>query len=235
MKAIILAGGAGLRLRKVIKDLPKSMAPISGRPFLEYLILQLKKWEIEEVILSIGYKGEVIKSFFGNGKKWGVEIIYCEEKQPLGTAGALRQAVNLTSDREFFSLNGDSFVDLDYNQIVAYHRQKGAVATIGLVGVNEVSRYGKVEINKDGKILRFREKSAARAGFINAGVYFFAREVIKDIPERKVSIEKEIFPRLVGRGLYGFVTKGFFVDIGVPKDYLSLCNNPKPFMWAVRV
>src|SRR3989304_3798957 len=113
MKAVILAGGEGTRLREIIKDVPKPMAPVGGRPFLEYLILQLARWDFRKIILSIGYRGSIIKSYFGNGEQCGVNIKYSEEYEPLGFGGALRKAAQMIEDEQFIAMNGDSFFDID--------------------------------------------------------------------------------------------------------------------------
>lgn len=233
MKAVILAGGFGLRLRETVKNLPKAMAPITGRPFMEYLILQLKKWGVNEIILGVGYLKEKIKSYFGNGKQWDVHIVYSEENKPLGTGGALKKAVRLIDDEEFLVMNGDSFLDLNFNRIISLHRKRKAVATIGLTCVDDLSRYGKVEINSRNEVIKFAEKSSVIGRFINGGVYVFTRKIINCIPMGKVSLENDVFPALINQGLYGMTTKGFFVDIGVSQDFFDLCKNPEKLLNAV--
>lgn len=227
MKAIILAGGLGTRLREVIKDVPKPMAPIAGRPFLEYLVLQLVQWKMKEIILSIGYKGDVIKAYFGNGKKFGVKIRYSEEKEPLGTGGAIRESLTYIDDKEFIIMNGDTFLNVDFHKLVSCHSDWHAKATIGLVHTQNTSRYGRVERNEHGEVVRFLEKSSVRDGLVNGGVYIFRREVFNGISSGNVSLEKEILPSLVNHGLYGIIVHGFFIDIGVPYDYLTLYHEPK--------
>ncbi|MEP9411284.1 MAG: NTP transferase domain-containing protein [Candidatus Brocadia sp.] len=227
MKAIILAGGLGTRLRKVINDVPKPMAPIGGRPFLAYLVLQLVQWKTKEIILSIGYKGDVIKAYFGNGKRFGVKFRYSEEKEPLGTGGAIRKSLTYLDDKQFIVMNGDSFLNVDFHELVSCHSDWHAKATIGLVHTQNTSRYGRVERNEHGEVVRFLEKSPERDGLINGGVYIFHREVFTNIPSGNVSLEKKILPSLVNQGLYGVIVNGFFVDIGVPHDYLALYKEPE--------
>ena len=227
MKAIILAGGEGIRLRGIINDVPKPMASIANKPFLEYLILQVSKWNIKDIVLSVGYKKETIKSYFTTGDKWGVKILYSEEDEPLGTGGAIREAAKLIDDEDFIVMNGDSFLDIDFNQLITFHKSKRAITTIGLVHVDNTSRYGKVKINDKGEVIRFVEKSVCNNGFVNGGVYIFNSEVINGIPPGKVSLESEVFLNLIKKGLYGMIVSGFFVDMGVPKDYLCLCKNPR--------
>lgn len=233
MKAIILAGGAGLRLKEIIKDVPKPMAPVGSRPFLEYLVLQLVKWGIKEIIFSVGYNKNVIKSYFCNGEKFNARITYSEEDKPLGTGGAIKNAFGLIDDKEFIVMNGDSFLDLNFNDFISFHKKQNAIATIGLTCVNDISRYGMVEIDGKGEITRFTEKNTGKHGFVNGGVYIFKREIVENIPAGTVSLENTVLPALINHGLYGLVAKGFFVDIGVPNDYLFLCKNHDKLQSAV--
>ena len=235
LKAIILAGGLGTRLRDVIKDVPKPMASIAGKPFLEYLVLQLARWKIKEIIFSIGYKGDVIKAHFGNGKYFGVNIRYSEEKEPLGTGGAIRESLTYIDDKQFIVMNGDTFLSVDFHELVSSHYAWHAKATMGLVQTQGTSRYGRVERNEEGKVVRFMEKSPEMDGLINGGVYIFTSDVFTSIPSGNVSLEKEILPFLVNQGLYGIVVNGFFVDIGVPHDYLNLNNKPKRLHDALKL
>jgi D-glycero-alpha-D-manno-heptose 1-phosphate guanylyltransferase len=222
MKAVILAGGKGLRLRRVIKGIPKPMAVVSGKPFLEYLILQLKAWGIKHIVLSIGYKGKVIRQYFQDGKKWGVRIVYSQEAIPLGTAGALSKALQLSCERVWYVLNGDSYFDCNFANLKRFHAKRKALVTMGLVSVRERGRFGAVTVNKDNSIKGFREKDMQGVGLVNSGVYCVDRRLLKEIPRGRVSLENDIFPRLIGHGLYGFPSKGFFVDIGIPLDYRRL-------------
>lgn len=233
MKAIILAGGQGSRLREILKDIPKPMAPVAGKPFLEYLILQLIRWNIREIIFSIGYKGDVIKSYFGNGKKWEIRILYSEEKKPLGTGGAVKETSRLINDEQFFVMNGDSFFDIDFYALIDFHRGNNAMVTMGLAHINDTSRYGRVETNENGRVVGLMEKGIEGEGTINSGIYIFNHEIADVIPSGNVSLEKEVLPVLIGQGLYGMMVRGFFVDIGTPEDYLDLCKNPEKLMHIV--
>jgi D-glycero-alpha-D-manno-heptose 1-phosphate guanylyltransferase len=234
MRAVILAGGEGLRLRNVVKNAPKPMARIAGRPFLEYLILQLIRWNIKEIVLSIGYKGGMIKSYFGNGKKWDVEILYSEEIIPLGTGGALKKASSFIDSDRFVVMNGDSFFDADLTKLIEIQNKRNAIATIALTSVENKSRYGSVDVNNDHVVLRFIEKDTGGYGFINGGIYLFQRNVIDMIRDGNVSLEKEVLPLLVGKGLYALTMKGAFVDIGTPDDYLNLYDKPEMLLEAIK-
>jgi NDP-sugar pyrophosphorylase family protein len=228
MQALILAGGAGTRLRPVLPQLNKPMAPVAGKPFLEYLLLQLKKYEIEEVTLCVGYKADLIQASFATGARWGIQVSYSYETDFLGTAGALKLAEKFVHEEDFFVLNGDSLFDIDLHGLMHYHREMKARATLALAYVEDTQRYGAVGLNELGHIVSFIEKPQVNAAsLINGGVYVFAREVLDFIPEgQAVSLEKDILPKLIGRGLYGLPSTGYFVDIGVPADYMRLQSSP---------
>jgi len=219
MKTVILAGGRGQRLKSVVDDRPKPMAEINDRPFLEYLILQLKRWHLTDIILSIGYKGEIIKKHFGDGSKWSVSIQYSEEVEPLGTGGAIGHAKELIETDFFIVINGDSFLELDYSEFIRFHKTNNGIATIALTEVDDVSRFGTVSFEEGYRIKSFNEKCSAGRGYINGGIYCFQKEILDHIPERNVSLEREVFPKLLAYGVYGFKTEGFFMDIGTPESY----------------
>ena len=227
MKAIILAGGEGKRLRSVVNDIPKPMAPINKKPFLEYLILQLKKQNVKDVIISIGYKGGIIKDYFQNGDNWDINIEYSEEGKPLGTGGALRKAGELIDDEQFIVMNGDSFFDIEFKQLISFHEEKQAVATISLAYAETIERYGHVEIGNNGEITKFVEKgNSVSAGHVNGGIYILNSELINKIPLGQVSLETEVLPNLINRGLFGMKFKSFFIDIGKPEEYQRICKEP---------
>jgi len=218
--AIILAGGLGTRLREVVCDRPKVLATVNERPFLQYLLDQLLENGIRQAVLGTGYMGEQVESAFGNQYRT-LQLSYSREPRPLGTAGALRHALPLLGTEELLVLNGDSFCDFDYQGFRAFHRKKGASMSLCLARVPDVARYGAVQVDQQGRITDFVEKGAlAGAGSINAGIYLLKRAVIESVPAAgAVSLEKEVIPELIGAGLFGFRTRGRFIDIGVPEDY----------------
>lgn len=221
IKAAILAGGLGSRLRSVVSDRPKVMAEIGGRPFLEYLLHKLEKAGISQVVLCTGHMGERIRDTFGDAHGQ-LGLYYSCEMVPLGTGGALRYALNLLDSESVLVMNGDSYCDADLNAFWEFHQSKGAKATLLLVkSADRGGRYGHVRINSKGQVVSFDEKSEhAAAGWINAGIYLLKKELILSIPEgKRVSLEEEMFPPLIGMGLYGFQSDGLFIDIGVPEDY----------------
>lgn len=221
MKAVILAGGFGTRLRSVVSEVPKGMASVAGKPFLEYQIKWLVVQGIEDIILCLGYMAEKIIEHFGDGKAFGVHITYSVENEPLGTGGALRLAKDLLPSR-FLVLNGDTIVDMPVKEMIIAHNASGAIFSIALVRVDNVAAYGEVVIDKNGRVHAFREKGRHGPGLINAGLYIMEKSILDAIPPGwACSLEKEVLPRLLaeGRPIYGFVNQGYFLDIGTPENY----------------
>lgn len=218
MQACILVGGLGTRLRSVLPDLPKPMAPIGTQPFLHHLIAHLHRWGITDVVLLTGYKHEVIERYFGHSYL-GSTIAYSVEHTPLGTAGAVRNALDSIASDQLIVINGDTFFPCDLQLLMQFHAQKGAECTIGLKMLEDCSRYGTVEFSDDYRVTRFAEKDVCGgAGFINAGVYVFRTAFVARIPsDRPVSMETEVLPAAL-RG-YALPLAAPFIDIGVPEDY----------------
>jgi NDP-sugar pyrophosphorylase family protein len=228
VKAVILAGGLGTRLRAVVADRPKPMADAGGKPFLEHHVERLREQGFGEVVLCVGYLAGQIRDHFGDGRRWGVRIDYATENEPLGTAGALANAAGLLEGSgPFFLINGDSWVDLDFRDLSRRHREHRerdprTAGTIVTVPVEDAAAYGTLELAPDGRVLSFREKGFAGPGRVNGGVYVLEPKVLGLIPRGgAVSIEKETFPLLLNRQerLYGYPAAGFFVDIGTPEGY----------------
>jgi D-glycero-alpha-D-manno-heptose 1-phosphate guanylyltransferase len=225
MKAIILAGGLGTRLGNLLGGLPKPMAPVNGKPFLEILIIMLKRWNIDEIILSVGHRSEVIEEYFGAGKGCGIKITYSRESEPLGTGGAIAAAMRMHEDDWYLVMNGDSYFDLDFESLRNFHELKEARATLALTWMKDTGRYGRVDVNERDEITGFREKQNAGEGCINGGVYILANSVSSIIPPGQVSFERQVLPELIGKGLYGSVQKVFFTDIGIAEDYRTFCKS----------
>ena len=225
MQAVILAGGLGMRLREVVAERPKAMAAVAGKPFLAYLIEQLRAQGLSDVVLCVGHLGDQIRDHFGDGSRWGVSIRYAVEQELLGTAGALKNAEPFI-DGTFLVLNGDSYLDDDLRQVVAFHERRRTipqmVGTVATVTVDDAAAYGALELGPRLRIAGFAEKGASGWGWINAGVYALEPQVLEVIPAgRPVSLERETFPRLLEQGyyLYACPMEGFFVDIGTPQGY----------------
>jgi NDP-sugar pyrophosphorylase family protein len=220
VRAFVICGGQGTRLRPVLADRPKSMALISGTPFLQLLIDRLKSQGVGDVILGTGYMAEKIESYFGSGSRFAVRIRYSREHSLLGTGGALKLAEPLISD-PVLVLNGDSYVEWSLAPIMEMFTAKKALMVAVLHAVTDVSRYGSVTLDHHGRITRFTEKGVCTGpGLINAGVYLLRKEIVRDLRAgMAISLEKDVFPRLLGRRVYGLVCAGLFIDIGIPEDF----------------
>ncbi|MEO1261810.1 MAG: nucleotidyltransferase family protein [Bacteroidota bacterium] len=219
-ETIILAGGLGTRLRSVVEEQPKSMAPINGKPFLEYLLDFLIKYEIEKVIFSVGYKSNYILNHFANNYK-SLSIEYAFEKEPLGTGGAIKNAMQFASGESVLVTNGDSLFLCDLAAQFNFHQKNKADLTLALKPMQNFERYGTVELNDHQRIVQFNEKQPTEKGVINGGVYIFEKSVFTAQPlPVKFSIEKDFFEKYLDRlNFYGYQDDGYFLDIGIPVDY----------------
>jgi D-glycero-alpha-D-manno-heptose 1-phosphate guanylyltransferase len=220
IRAFVLCGGAGTRLRSVLTDQPKSMALISGTPFLQLLLDRLRSQGVDDVILGTGYMAEKIETYFGSGNKFAVRIRYSREHELLGTGGALKLAEPLISD-PVLVLNGDSYVEWSLVPMLELFTAKDADLVVVVQAVADVTRFGSVALDHDGRITQFLEKGVRGGpGLINAGVYLLRKQIVRDLPAgTAISLERDVFPRILGRGVYGLVCTGLFIDIGVPDDF----------------
>ena len=217
---VILAGGQGKRLRRVVNDRPKVLATVDGRPFIFYLFDQLCVLGVRQVTLATGYLGEQMESALGVTYK-NLSIQYSMEDEPLGTGGAVRKASDVTHGEWALVLNGDSFVDIDFRDFLAVHQTRQQQISIAVVTVNNASRYGSLAIGSEGKITAFNEKKMDRSelpGPINAGVYLIHWSLLRALPDHtQCSLERQFFPSQIAKGIYGYRTKGKFIDIGTPE------------------
>lgn len=222
LDAIILAGGLGTRLRSVVQDLPKCMAPVGGHPFLYYLLEYLKKQGVRRVILSLGYLHETVEEWIAKTPALsGFKFVYSVESEPLGTGGAVKQALAQATGNEVLILNGDTLFDANIEALVAAHRQRGAALSMALKPMEHFDRYGTVTTDGEGRITAFHEKRFCTQGTINGGVYILQthNSLFDGMPAR-FSFETEILEKQVGKGnLFGFPDNGYFIDIGIPSDY----------------
>jgi NDP-sugar pyrophosphorylase family protein len=218
--AAILAGGLGTRLRSVVADRPKVLAQVRGRPFLSYLLDQLESSGLKSVVLCTGYMGGLVQAEFGSSYR-SLALTYSQELNPLGTAGALRLALPLVFSEIVLVMNGDSFCETNLETFWTWRSTSGAVATILLTEVADTRRYGRVRVDAEGRVLKFEEKNSdSGPGWINAGVYLLKRQLLGTIQANcPVSLEKEIFPTWIGKGLYGYQCHGRFLDIGTPDSF----------------
>jgi len=224
MEAIILAGGLGTRLREQLPDLPKPMAPIGGRPFLEHQIDYWIEQGVRNFILSVGYKREAIEGRFG-ARYRDAEIAYAVEDKPLGTGGGLVLSAEKLKRRDrFILLNGDTFFEVDLSEMKKMHRRENSDVTVALHQVEENTRYGSVKLAGDGRITDFSGAPDAGNSLINGGVYIINRAALENTKWRagdSFSIENDLFPAMIESGVrfYGYISDGCFIDIGVPEDY----------------
>lgn len=219
MQAIILAGGLGTRLRGVVPDLPKPLAPVSGKPFLSIVLEQLRAQGFASAVLSVRYRHELIHDVFGDHFD-GLALAYAVEERPLGTGGAIRLAARACSEPDLFVLNGDSYTELDFANMQARHREAQSLLTVCAVEMADTARYGRLQI-ENSRITGFSEKDACGPGLINAGVYLMRRDLLETLALPEVfSFERDVLQAGIG-GLRPLVylTRGRFIDIGVPDDY----------------
>jgi Nucleoside-diphosphate-sugar pyrophosphorylase involved in lipopolysaccharide biosynthesis/translation initiation factor 2B, gamma/epsilon subunits (eIF-2Bgamma/eIF-2Bepsilon) len=220
---IILAGGLGTRLKSVMHTLPKTLSPINGRPFLDYILDFLEGSDsVNSVILAVGYMADQIIEKYTNRQEYNFEILFSKEEMLLGTGGAIKKALQFSTTDNVMVLNGDSYVDVDIRDVITFHREKNAAMTIVVKKVGNPGRYGRVEFDKNHGITSFNEKQTkAGEGHINAGIYLFKREIFNSIEEnRTISLEKELIPFFINNNdIYGFVTDRKFIDIGIPETY----------------
>ena len=216
----ILVGGLGTRLQPAVSDRPKVMAVINCRPFLTYILDQINNAGLKDVILCVGYMGKYIETEMGRSYR-NLSLRYSYEYEPLGTGGALRNAYEFMKSDTILIMNGDSYCQSNLKRFYFFHQGNDALATLLLTNVSNASRYGQVVINNQNYISSFIEKgSLIGSGTINAGVYLMKRDIIFSIPDdRFVSLEKELFPSLLGNRFYGFVENAPFLDIGTPEDF----------------
>ncbi|PLW77249.1 sugar phosphate nucleotidyltransferase [Cohaesibacter celericrescens] len=228
-RAIILAGGLGTRLRQVVSDVPKPMAPINGKPFLAHQMMHWKRAGIDGFVLSIGYLGEMVIDYFGDSYL-GLPISYAVENTPLGTGGGLLLAIEkLDSDEPFLLLNGDTYFDVDLGQLLELHSQSDAGVTFALFRANEPDRFGGVRMTAEGRITEFRSGKAEVGQLANGGVYLIDPLVIKQVfhaAGNNISFEEDILPELFKAEIpfFGLQSHGKFVDIGVPRDFACASN-----------
>ena len=224
MQAVILVGGEGKRLRPLTSTVPKPVVPLVDRPFISFMLEWLGRHGIDDVVMSCGFLATSVRNVLGDGSSVGLRLRFVEEPEPRGTAGALKFAESMLDER-FVMLNGDVLTDLDLGAQIEQHEQTGARATLALVPVADPSAYGLVHLNEDRSVRDFVEKPSSDAidtNLISAGAYVLERDVLELVPaERSVSIEREVWPLLVGKGLYGYASRSYWMDIGSPERYLQ--------------
>jgi D-glycero-alpha-D-manno-heptose 1-phosphate guanylyltransferase len=231
--AIILAGGFGTRLKSVVSDVPKPMAPILEKPFLTYLLGYLNAFQIKQVVLSTGYLSSIIENYLGNNFN-GIKLRYSIEEEPLGTGGAIKKALQEVSDENTLVLNGDSFLDLDIFAFSSFYTENNFEGLLACRSVDNAGRYGTLKVNNN-QIVEFKEKTGTNElGLINGGVYLLNKEhYLKNTPTSLAfSIEKDYFEKQCQHSRFGaYKCDGYFIDIGIPEDYLKAQHEFKKFKY----
>lgn len=221
-QAVILAGGEGLNMRPFTFEMPKGLFPVGGKPILEHIVEILRNNEVRDIIFSIGHLGEKIKNYFGDGKKFGVNITYVSEDKEAGTGGALSLARKYIKNESFLVIHGDILIDIQLSDLISFHKEQETIGTIALTSVVDPSQYGEVVV-QGAKITRFVEKpqkGKQKSQLVSCGLYIFNKEIFDYIPPKGVSLLEDVFPRLAERGqLSGFLFAGRWVDIGSPVSY----------------
>ena len=223
MKAVIMAGGEGTRLRPLTYNQPKPMIPMANRALMEHVVALLRRHGFNEIVVTVGFQANAIQTYFGNGDEFGVEIVYANEESPLGTAGSVRNAMKQLGE-PFLVISGDVLTDIDLAALVNFHYKKKAVGTMALRSVANPLEFGIVMVAEDGSVERFLEKPTWGQVFsdtINTGIYVFEPEIFDYIGSGEVDFSSEVFPRLVAEGqlLYGYLTEGYWEDIGTLEAY----------------
>ena len=221
MNALILVGGLGSRLKNKVPHLPKPMAPIGDKPFLELLMKRLNNHGFKKIILCTGYKSELIRNHFSNNYR-NMTIAYSNEQKSLGTGGAIKIALDIIdSNEDIFIFNGDTFFEIDYFKFKNFHKENDFSLTIALKNMNEFDRYGSVDIDRNFRIHNFNEKEYRKEGLINSGVYLTTYETLAKLPKKEVfSFEYDFLNQNVNKLRFGgYISNGFFIDIGIPQDY----------------
>lgn len=226
MEAIILAGGMGTRLRSVVAELPKCMAPVNNKPFLYYLLQNLEESGFTHIILSLGYKHEVIEEWIKTYPST-VRISTVIEEVPLGTGGGVKLALSKAEEESVFILNGDTYLEVSYQQMMNDHFSLQTTATLALKEMKDFDRYGVVSTDSQHYITEFKEKQPCAKGSINGGLYIIKRCSLDDMPA-KFSLEKDFFEKRVAtKELGAYFSDGYFIDIGIPSDYERAQNEFK--------
>lgn len=221
MEAIILAGGFGSRLKSVVNEVPKPMAPVQNRPFLEFIFAHLKNYNVKKVILSVGYLHNIIIDNYGNNYE-GIDIEYAIEDQPLGTGGAIKLSLSKIADKEALIINGDSLFNINIDTFSAFFHQSDANVLLALKQIDDVSRYGCVTIDDNNKITAFHEKGKISSnGIINGGIYLVRKNILDNYPD-KFSFEKDFLEKNINNSIFGLTFDDDFIDIGIPEDYLKI-------------
>ena len=215
---LILCGGFGTRLKGIIDDRPKPMADINSKPFLDILVEYVAGFGFKRFIFCIGYKGDFIRQYYRE-KNTNLQFMFQEEKEPLGTAGAVKNAEPIIQSDRFLVMNGDSMCEIDMKDLITFHIRKKGIASIVQTSIENPDDYGVIQLDRNQRVVSFSEKNCAgKKGFVNAGIYVFEKDILRGIPpEEKCSLEYQVFPGIIDRGVFGYRTDKRLIDIGTPQ------------------
>lgn len=225
MTAIVLAGGFGTRLKSMVKDIPKPMAEVNGKVFLEYIFDYLIRYDFKNVILAVGYKADVIVEYFQDRYKT-LKLKYSYENSPLGTGGAIAQALKMSESNEVFILNGDTFFDVNLNQLYKIHMRLESDITLSLKEMKDFDRYGIAQVENE-YITKFEEKRKRKIGLINGGIYLLNKNIIENVKKENFSFEEFLESNIDNLKIGSYVLNGYFIDIGIPEDYIKANKDLK--------
>lgn len=216
----ILAGGFGTRLQSKVMGKQKVLAEVRKHPFLEYILRQLDQANFKNIVLCTGYSSDQVEKTFG-GRYKNLRLYYSPEQMPLGTAGSLRKAFPLLNSETILVMNGDSFCEVDFKKFWQFHLNKNSNVSLVLSSVPDITRFGTVKLGEDDNIVGFQEKKEVSGpGLVSAGIYLINKTLIAEIPkDQEISLEKEVFPKWIGKGFYGYRNNNSFIDIGTPESY----------------
>jgi D-glycero-alpha-D-manno-heptose 1-phosphate guanylyltransferase len=226
MECIVLAGGLGTRLRSLVYNIPKCMAPISSQPFLYFILKYLERQGITHVILSLGYKHEVVENYICENE-WNFSFSFSVEDKPLGTGGAIKQALKYSNENNVWIINGDTFFNVDMVNMFNEHLTINADVSIALKKLTNFNRYGILKIDDKNRVISFNEKENCHIGLINGGIYLFNKRCdLFGISDEKFSFETDILKKITSNTyIHGYISNGYFIDIGVPDDYIRVINE----------
>ncbi len=220
LDVVILCGGEGKRLRSIINDRPKSLAPVGNKVFLDIILDNLISFGFKRIILSVGHLKEKIINYYNQYK--ACQILFSEEKKPLGTGGAIKKTKPFIKSDHFLAMNGDSYIPLDFVKFYDNHLKNQPLVSVALVKIEDIRDYGSVNLDNDGKIVNFNEKILIKkTGLINAGVYLMKKDIFFHMPEEEsFSLEYDFFPKILNsHSCHGFISEGELIDIGTPERY----------------
>lgn len=227
MKAVVMAGGEGTRLRPMTSSMPKPLLPVANRPIMEHVLRLLKRHGLSETVVTVQFLASLVKNYFGDGEELGMELTYANEEKPLGTAGSVKNAEEALKDDAFLVISGDALTDFDLTDLIRFHKEKGALVTVCLTRVPNPLEFGITIVDEEGKVERFLEKPTWGQVFsdtVNTGIYVMEPEVFNYVdPDVPVDWSGDVFPQLMkeGRPIFGYVAEGYWEDVGTHESYVK--------------